>query len=102
MIHVIADITVKAGQRNAFVELFKDLVPVVLAEDGCVSYGPIADVETGIEVQSKCRANIVTVLEQWESVEALKTHLGMPHMSAFRAKVAEIVEDLAIRVCEPV
>jgi quinol monooxygenase YgiN len=102
MIHVIADITVKQGQREAFVELFKALVPTVLAEDGCMAYGPTVDLDTGIEVQSASQANVVTILEQWETVDALRKHLGMPHMAAFRDSVAEIVEDLTIRVCQPV
>lgn len=102
MIHVIANITVKEGQRDKLVQLFQELVPAVQAEDGCIAYGPATDIETGIEVQSACQTNVVTVLEQWESVAALKKHLDMPHMHAFRASVAEVVEGLTIRVCEPV
>jgi quinol monooxygenase YgiN len=101
MIHVIADITIKEGQRDAFLRLFHEIVPAVLAEEGCLAYGPTIDVDSGLGVQEACRANLVTVMEQWESVDALKKHLEMPHMEEFRGKVADIVDGLALRVCEP-
>ena len=102
MIHVVAEITVKDGQRDAFIELLQKLVPQVRAEEGCLAYGPALDLETGVGVQAACRPNVVSVFEQWESVEALKVHLGMPHMDEFRASVADLVDDLKIRVCQPV
>ena len=38
MIHVLASITVKASERDAFLEIFKANVPKVLEEEGCVDY----------------------------------------------------------------
>ena len=39
MIHVIAEIDINAGQRDAFMKEFKQVAPLVLAEDGCIEYG---------------------------------------------------------------
>ena len=99
MIHVIVEITVKNGQRDAFLELMQKLVPDVRAEQGCIAYGPAVDLDAGVGVEA--RNNVVTVIEQWESVDALKVHLGMPHMDEFRASVADIVDDLSLRVYQP-
>lgn len=101
MIHVIADIVVKTGRRDDFVALFYKLVPAVLAEDGCLAYGPTVELATGIELQLPLRPHVVTVLEQWESVDALRRHLDAPHMHEFRDKVASMVDGLTIRVTQP-
>src|SRR5690349_20109795 len=45
MIHVIAIITAKPGQRAAVLELFRANVPAVHAEAGCIEYGAAIDVE---------------------------------------------------------
>jgi hypothetical protein len=43
MIYVIATIEVVAGKREQFLEEFRRLVPEVLAEQGCLFYGPTID-----------------------------------------------------------
>jgi quinol monooxygenase YgiN len=40
MIHVVAVITAKPGQRAALLEAFAALRPAVLAEAGCIEYAP--------------------------------------------------------------
>ncbi len=41
MIHVVAAITAKPGQRASVLQAFKDNVPAVLAEAGCSEYGAV-------------------------------------------------------------
>jgi quinol monooxygenase YgiN len=101
MIHVLASITVKPSQRDAFVAAFKQLVPEVLAEDGCIAYSPNIDTPTGLDAQSPVDENRVMVIEQWQSVEHLKAHLVAPHMQAFREKNGELVESMTLQICEP-
>jgi len=43
MIHVLASITVKESERDAFLEIFKANVPKVLEEEGCVEYSATVD-----------------------------------------------------------
>jgi quinol monooxygenase YgiN len=45
MIHVLAIITAKPGQRSALLQDFKAIVPTVHAEVGCIEYGPVVDVD---------------------------------------------------------
>ena len=101
MVSVVATIKVKPGSRGEFLERFLQLVPTVLAEEGCIEYFPAVDAETELDVQSK-DADAVIVLEKWESVEALKAHLSADHMDDFRQQVAEIVTDLSVKILEPV
>jgi len=99
MINVIASIRVKAGRRSAFLEIFKSNVPTVREERGCIKYSPAVDIDADLPPQT-LDGNVVTIIEKWESLEALRDHLKAPHMLAYREKVKDIVEDLSIKVLE--
>ena len=97
MIHVIASIRVKQGKRDEFLDIFKSNVPSVREEKGCIAYTPAVDEDAGLPPQV-LDEQVVTVLEQWESLDALRAHLKTPHMLAYREKVKDIVENLTIKV----
>ena len=99
MIHVIASIGVKPGKRSEFIEIFKANVPAVLAENGCVEYVPAVDADSGIEAQWRDET-VVTVIEKWETLDALKAHLAAPHMQKFREATATLVEDVSLTILE--
>ncbi len=101
MIHVIAAIEVRPGKRAKFIAIFERNVPNVLAEDGCIAYGPTVDVETGIPVQVPLRENTVTIVEQWESLEHLQAHLNAPHMATYREEVKDLVLGASLQVLTP-
>ena len=97
MIHVIASIRVKTGRVSEFLDIFKSNVPSVKAEAGCVAYVPAVDIDVHLPLQ-RLDEQVVTVIEQWESLEALRDHLQAPHMLAYREKVADMVEDLSLKI----
>lgn len=99
MITVLASIYVKVGERDKFLDIFKANVPSVCAENGCISYVPMVDVGSGLAPQ-ELDENIVTIVEQWESVEALKDHLAAPHMLKYKNNVKNIVENVTLKVLE--
>jgi quinol monooxygenase YgiN len=100
MIHVIATIQTAPGRRDDFLAAFEQLVPDVRAEAGCIEYGPATDIATAVSSQPE-RDDVVTVIEKWESVEALLAHLKAPHMLRYRDRVKDIVAGVDIRVLEP-
>ena len=97
MIDVIATIRVKPGRRDEFLAKFKANVPAVLAEQGCIHYYPTVDADSGIPAHAT-DPNSVTVIEQWQSLEALHAHLAAPHMAAYRETVKGIVEGVSLKV----
>ena len=101
MIHVIATIDLAPGTREAFLVEFRQIIPEVRAEAGCIEYGPAIDAETGIAAQFKIGADRVTVMEKWESVDSLKAHSVAPHMQAYRVRVKEFVRGMELRVLSP-
>ena len=73
----------------------------VLAEPGCLEYGPTVDVATGIAAQPALRENVVTIVEKWESLDHLKQHLAAPHMQAYRPKVKELIVGTTLAILSP-
>ena len=72
MVHVIASIEVARGKRDDFLKEFHRLVPLVRAETGCIEYGPTVDVASGIGAQAAVREDVVTIVEKWSDLDALK------------------------------
>jgi quinol monooxygenase YgiN len=102
MIHVIATIELVPGKREPFLEAFHENVPNVKAEDGCHEYGPAVDIATDIAAQLPVRENIVTIMEKWRDVAALKAHLAAPHMAAYRTRVKDMVVGVSLQILQPV
>ena len=99
MIHVIASIGVKPGRRADFLELFRKNLPDIRAENGCIEYIPAVDTDSGIDAQQR-DGNVVMVIEKWETLDALHAHLKAPHMEAYRAATADLVEHVSLKVLE--
>jgi quinol monooxygenase YgiN len=101
MIHVIAVITAKPGKRAEILKLFKENVPAVKAEQGCIEYGAAIDAENALPFQTKWGAETFLVVEKWESMDALKAHAAAPHMAAYGAKTKELVASRVIHILQP-
>ncbi len=101
MIHVVATLTVVPAQRDAFLQAFAELTPLVRAEKGCLEYGAAVDQPTPIPVQQLAGEDTVMVIEKWESVAALEAHLAAPHMDAFREQTESMLKGLSIQVLRP-
>ena len=101
MIHVVAIITAKPGQREAVLTQFRAIVPVVHAEQGCIEYAPVIDVADAGATRNKLGDDIFMVVEKWESAAALRAHSAAPHMAAYAGKVKEMVAGSAVHVLSP-
>lgn len=101
MVHVVAIITTKDGLRRKVLEEFRKIVPAVLAEDGCLEYGPTIDADDIGDFQSEFGENTFVVVEKWESADALKAHLKAPHMAEYASKVRDMLAERTIHVMSP-
>ena len=101
MIHVIAIITAKPGQRESILTHFCANVPAVLAEKGCIEYGAAVDVEPALKFQTAYGPDTFVVIEKWESMEALGAHAAAPHMAAYAGKTKEFIASRAIHILQP-
>lgn len=101
MIFVISVSQLKAGCKDEFVKIAKANYDKVHAENGCITYVLNEDCPTGLAKQGALRENVVTFIECWESVDALKAHLAAPHMKAFGEAVAPLRESSELRIVTP-
>ncbi len=101
MIHVLAIITAKPGQRDAVLEQFRANVPAVLAEDGCIEYGPAIDQEPKAPFQAQLGPDSFAVIEKWADPAALKAHAASPHMAAYGARVKDLLASRVIHILAP-
>lgn len=102
MIHVVAIITAKTGQRDAVLASFRGILADVRAEAGCLEYVPVVDVEIGAETMAKIGPDSFMVIEKWSSLDALKAHSVAAHMIAYAARVKDLIASRAIHVLNPV
>ena len=98
MIHVLAIVTAKPGQRDALLAVFTANVPAVHAEAGCIEYNAVVDVE---DAAPAFGPDTFVVVEKWDSLAALEAHSVAPHMAAYAAKTKELIADRAIHVLQP-
>ena len=101
MIHVLAVITAKPGQREAVLALFRANVPAVHAEAGCIEYGAAVDAEGAGPMQTPFGPDTFVVIEKWESPDALKAHAASPHMAAYGASTKEKLASRVIHILSP-
>jgi quinol monooxygenase YgiN len=102
MIRVVAIITAKPGRREEVLTAFRANVPAVLAEKGCLEYGPTVDAEGFGSFQAKMGPDTFVVLETWESADALKAHAAAPHMAAYGQKTKDMIANRAVHILSAV
>jgi quinol monooxygenase YgiN len=95
MIHVLAIITAKPGQRGALLHAFKAIMPTVHAEAGCIEYGPVVDVDGA---EPAFGADTFVVVEKWETLETLQAHAAAPHMKTYGETTKDLVAKRAVHV----
>ena len=98
MIHVIAIITAKPGQRGTILAAFRANMPAVHAEQGCIEYQPVVDEPSVLKSQSELGPDTFIVVEKWASADALRAHAAAPHMAAYAAKVRDLIAARAVHV----
>ena len=102
MIIVLARNFLKPGCRDAFIRLYQENLPNVLAEKGCIQYQLTQNADSGLAKQTPIGENTLIFVECWESIEALHAHLAAPHMKAFAAAASELRESSELRIVTPV
>jgi len=98
MVHVVAVITAKPGQRGQVLELFNGNVPAVKEEDGCIEYGATVDADGVGGFQTRFGDDTFVVIEKWASLDHLKAHAVSDHMKAYGAKTKDMLADRVIHV----
>lgn len=95
MIHIIANNYVKVDKVEEYLTLAMGLVEDTRNKDaGCIRYELVQDLKN---------PQILTMLEEWESQEALNNHMNSEHFKEVMAATADFSEKAAeIHVCKKI
>lgn len=93
MIKVVAKGTYSDDKVEEVIELYGELVAETRKEDGCISYCLFRDIQD---------RSILTVIEEWESQEALDAHMKTEHFTRIVPIVSKSRTDSQLNIYEPV
>lgn len=83
MINVVAKNFAKAEMIEAIIEQYKELVTLTRMEKGCIAYELHQDVKN---------PQILTMIEQWESMPDLEAHLNSEHFKRIVPSIKQHME----------
>ena len=62
---------------------------------------PLIETDSMIIVPRQWMDEAFELIEKWESVESLETHLIAPHMVEYRPKVKDLVKHVGLQILQP-
>jgi len=101
MVHLIAFITAHPGKRAELLAAFHGIIPTVRAEDGCIEYQPVVDLDGYGGSQTPLGPDTYIVVEKWASEAALRAHAAAPHMADFGARAKHLIARRVLHVLTP-
>jgi quinol monooxygenase YgiN len=93
VIHVVAWLRIREGKMEEFAKTFNAFAATVRQEKGCIRFAAAVDLETGFPPQTM-EKNVVTFLETWESLDALKAHNVSSHVQAHAERSKDLVQEM--------
>jgi len=101
MIRVVAIVTAQPGRREELLTAFRELVPIVRAEEGCIEYQPAIDAEGFGAAQAKIGPDTFVVIETWADADALKAHGVAPHMKDYGRRTRDLTASVVVHMLAP-
>ena len=101
MVHLLAFITAKPGMLKALLTEFHGIIPTVHAEDGCIEYAPVVDIEGFEGFTTPLGPDTYAVVEKWASPEALRAHAATAHMADYGKRTAGMIARRVLHVLTP-
>ena len=83
MIKIVAKNYIKEDKIDEVLEHMKELVAITVKEEGCISYEMYQDEKD---------KSILTMIEEWESKEALNKHMSSEHFKRIVPIIGEFAE----------
>jgi quinol monooxygenase YgiN len=101
MVHLLAFITAHAGKRAELLAAFHDIIPTVHAEDGCIEYAPVVDIDGFEGFTTPLGPDTYAVVEKWASADALRRHAAQAHMVSYNQRVKPLIAERVLHVLTP-
>ncbi|WP_353166684.1 putative quinol monooxygenase [Acinetobacter sp.] len=99
MLTIIAEIYAhpNGSHKEQIIQAFKKITPTVLQEQGCHDYQLLVDANVDVNYQTQ-DADLIVMLEKWESIAHLNAHLNTEHMQKYQLEVKDHVAEIKIRI----
>ena len=91
MIKVVAKGVYQEGKAEEAIALYDELVKETRKENGCIAYDLFRD---------KKDPDILTMIEQWESDEALEKHMKSEHFTRIVPMIAKMRKSSELNIYE--
>ena len=101
MVHLLAFITAKPGMLPTLLAEFHKIIPVVRAEDGCIEYAPVVDIEGFEGFTTPLGPDSYAVVEKRASPQALLAHAATQHMAEYGKKTKDMIVRRVLHVLTP-
>jgi quinol monooxygenase YgiN len=98
MIHVIATIKARDGQRNTLVAAFREILPEVRVKAGCLQYALALHLPTSFPGQAQFDDNEFILIETWVDLASLKAHITNPAYQAWYMQQWHLVSGASMQV----
>ncbi len=82
MLYVVAKAKIQPEKLDEYMQIVKEIVPIVHGEEGCIRYEPCVNWSEDGSVAPE-----VVMMETWASKKHLDAHLASAHMKEFVEKV---------------
>jgi quinol monooxygenase YgiN len=102
LIHVIAAIKTRPGQLGALTRAFQKILPQVQAKPGCQEYSLAWHTPTGLPGQADYDEEVLTIVEKWDDLAALRRHIDDPAYLDWLESQWEMVEQASMQVLQAV
>lgn len=89
MVKVVAKNKVMQDKIEVVIQLYDELITATRKEDGCIKYELFQD---------DTDATILTIIEEWENMNALDRHMRTDHFLRIVPMVGESVIDKGINI----
>ena len=96
MIMVIVISELHEGRTEEFLRACQELRPLVLAEKGCLKYEHTLEIPFPLGSDNAIDADRVTLVEMWESDDALRAHAQVLHGKAFAERVRPLRKSVSV------
>ena len=89
MIKVIARSVIKENHLNEALHIYKLLVSETVKESGCITYELFQELNN---------PNNLTLIEEWEDMDALQCHTMTPHFITLVGQLSSLEKELPVLI----
>ncbi len=102
MLHAIAFIVARSGQREALIKELEAYIPQVKAQPGCHECVILVDSNEMGGPQAPMAADRFAIWQKWDNIDALRSHMASPVLRDFFIRHRDSIANRMLQVMSEV